>query len=73
MNKKQCERFKCTYEPAAPDCDHCQFDAVCPFSDSCVSCLYGMASDFVYCPEKPLSNFEREKPLERVESRCGGK
>ena len=68
-NKKQCEKFKCTYEPNAPDCEHCQFEPVCPFSESCGGCLYGMPSDFIFCPEKPLSNFEREMPHKRVENR----
>lgn len=59
MSGKQCEKFKCTHEPAAPDCGHCQFDTVCPFSETCAACLFGIASDFIGCPEKPLTNFSR--------------
>ena len=59
MDNKQCERFKCIYEPVAPDCGHCQFDVVCPYSGTCSACLFGITSDFIGCPEKPLTNFSR--------------
>lgn len=67
MSKKQCERFKCTYEPVAPDCGHCQFDPVCPHSGTCSACLFGIASDFIGCPEKPLTNFSRVSDRENNE------
>lgn len=67
MSKKQCERFKCTYEPAVPDCGHCQFDVVCPHSGTCSACLFGIASDFIGCPEKPLTNFSRVSARENNE------
>lgn len=67
MSKKQCERFKCTYEPTAPDCGHCQFDVVCPYTGTCSACLFGIASDFIGCPEKPMTNFSRVSARENIE------
>lgn len=69
MNGKQCDRFKCC-ESSAPDCSHCQFDAVCPYSGTCSFCLYGIASDFIGCPEKPLTNFSRASAHESTENGC---
>lgn len=73
MSKKQCEKFKCVYEKNAPDCFHCQFDTVCPYSGTCAGCLFGMASDFIGCPEKPLVNFSRKNQHVEVQSGCMGK
>lgn len=67
MSEKQCERFKCIYEPVAPDCGHCQFDPICPYSGTCSACLFGIASDFIGCPEKPLTNFSRVSARENNE------
>lgn len=67
MSKKQCERFKCTYEPVALDCGHCQFDVVCLYSGTCSACLFGIASDFIGCPEKPMTNFSRVSDRENIE------
>ena len=46
---------------------YCQFDVVCPYSGTCSACLFGIASNFIGCPEKPLTNFSRVSDRENNE------
>ncbi|MBP3458504.1 MAG: hypothetical protein J6K58_04790 [Lachnospiraceae bacterium] len=55
---ENCKDFVCSVRYNCLGYDHDCRSCVC--NDSCVSCLHGTATDFVFCRNKPLNNFSRE-------------